>query len=478
MATGKTEVFVSYAWGGESEQLVNEIERSLGRRGIHILRDKERVRYGGSIRKFMETIGAGHAIIVVLSDEYLKSENCMSELLEIEKRGDLRGRVFPVVLPDAGIYDAIQRVEYVDFWGERKEALQEKIRALRDLDNTEGIQRDLDLYAKIRTSISLLADVMKDMNALTTAVHQASDFAQLAEAISGRLELVEPVESGSSEATPRPPVQAGPVPSEKVRSRPGYASTRRLFADYQEERELIRALATERCDRRILFFQGASGVGKTSLLGSCLEELEGHENGILSCPIDLRNCSISEILAYLCQRVGWERLPQFKAHLVTRTEGAVASPQQQIHLALRSTGREDRDQHLAAMTNEVFADLENLQQPLVVSLDHYEKASEEVSGWIEGPVLGQVASIASVRVVLAGQRVPERNIMWGRCCREQQLYGVKAAEEWLPVVYAMGKVLPTAEPQGWLAGVCHALDGHPSRIIKVIEGLKNREDLN
>jgi hypothetical protein len=49
-------------------------------------------------------------VIVVLSDKYLKSENCMFELVEIAKHGNFVDRIFPVVLSSANIYDPVTRI--------------------------------------------------------------------------------------------------------------------------------------------------------------------------------------------------------------------------------------------------------------------------------------------------------------------------------------------------------------------------------
>jgi hypothetical protein len=44
--------------------------------------------YKGLIKDFMRQIGRGKCAIAVISDKYLKSENCMFELVEIAKNGD------------------------------------------------------------------------------------------------------------------------------------------------------------------------------------------------------------------------------------------------------------------------------------------------------------------------------------------------------------------------------------------------------
>src|SRR5688572_4207170 len=76
-------VFISYAWGGESEEIVNQIDQALQQRGLKIIRDKRDLGYKGSISGFMERIGQGNCVIVVISDKYLRSPNCMFELVEI-----------------------------------------------------------------------------------------------------------------------------------------------------------------------------------------------------------------------------------------------------------------------------------------------------------------------------------------------------------------------------------------------------------
>ena len=115
MADYEQAVFISYAWGGEREDIVNEIDETLQQRGIRIVRDKRALGYRGSIRDFMERIGRGSCVIVVISDKYLRSPNCMFELVEIAENKQFYDRVFPVVLSDANIYDPLKRIEYITF---------------------------------------------------------------------------------------------------------------------------------------------------------------------------------------------------------------------------------------------------------------------------------------------------------------------------------------------------------------------------
>jgi len=93
------EAFVSYAWTPESNSFVDRLQQSLEQHGIHLRRDREEVRYKESIRDFMRRIGQGKCVVVVISDKYLKSENCMFEMIEIARSRDCANASFPSCSP-------------------------------------------------------------------------------------------------------------------------------------------------------------------------------------------------------------------------------------------------------------------------------------------------------------------------------------------------------------------------------------------
>jgi hypothetical protein len=179
-------VFISYAWGGEREEIVNQIDQALQKRGLKMIRDKRDLGYKGSITEFMERIGRGNCVIVVISDKYLRSPNCMFELMEIAEGKQFHDRIFPIVLADANIYDPIKRIEYVKHWENKRAELAEAIRSL-DPANLQGIREDMDLYDRIRVNVSGLTSTLKDMNTLTPDMHRDADFEVLYNAIEKRM---------------------------------------------------------------------------------------------------------------------------------------------------------------------------------------------------------------------------------------------------------------------------------------------------
>lgn len=179
-------VFISYAWGEETherEAIVNQLDQSLQKRGLKIIRDKRDLGYKGMIRQFMERIGEGDCVIVVISDKYLRSKNCMYELVEIAENKDFAQRIFPIVLSDAKIYDGVDRITYLKHWEQKRADLNKQMLSLSDLSQTSGISEELNDYNRFRNEIDGLTNLLKNMNTLSPDILRNSDFQQLYDAI-------------------------------------------------------------------------------------------------------------------------------------------------------------------------------------------------------------------------------------------------------------------------------------------------------
>jgi internalin A len=125
------EIFVSYAWGDHSSEdarqrteIVDRLCERLGKDSWHILRDSNVLRSGDIISGFIKRISLADHVIVVLSDKYLRSPYCMTELYSIYQRSvgekeDFLRRIVPLVLKDARFGTPEERVEYAKHWETR-----------------------------------------------------------------------------------------------------------------------------------------------------------------------------------------------------------------------------------------------------------------------------------------------------------------------------------------------------------------------
>jgi internalin A len=182
------EIFISYAWRGESEEFVNSLDQVFNLKNITIVRDMRDLRYKGLIKEFMQRIGRGKCVITIISDRYLKSPNCMFELVQIAKNGNFYDRIFPIVFSDAKIYDPVDRVDYVIHWETKIKELEAKIKLLSSSANIPSLQRSINEYIEIRNTIDGLVDIIQNMNTLTADVHSQTEHEELLNAIAQRLD--------------------------------------------------------------------------------------------------------------------------------------------------------------------------------------------------------------------------------------------------------------------------------------------------
>ena len=187
-STDRSAIYISYTWDSESEALVESIEMEFQKKGLPIVRDKNVLGYKGKVNAFMQKIGRAQYIILVISNKYLRSVNCMFELIEIFKNDHFYERIFPVVLDEVNIYDPSERVRLMKYWEDRTESLNEEIRELRDFRNMQGVTDDLNLNAEIRDNIASLTNILKDTNTLSLEQLVDSNFEPLYKAIVKKIE--------------------------------------------------------------------------------------------------------------------------------------------------------------------------------------------------------------------------------------------------------------------------------------------------
>lgn len=156
------EIFISYAWkdtkteqGRQREKLVDAVCETLAAQKYKIVRDKATLTIGNSIRQFMQRIGNGNYIIIVISDKYLRSEYCMFEAVEIIELKGYEQNIFPVVLPDADIYSNDGQFKYINYWREKGQ----KIRKM--VENTLNVEDDFAM-TKVAEKIMEIADKIDD----------------------------------------------------------------------------------------------------------------------------------------------------------------------------------------------------------------------------------------------------------------------------------------------------------------------------
>ena len=131
------EICISYARGDdtpdgvERSKIVEQFCHMATQQGFKIIRDTTHLGLGESLIEFMERIGNGKRVIVFLSDKYLKSDYCVTELFDIWRNCSLdknkfKDRVGVYRFQCANVFELEGRITYADYWAEKYNIISKK----------------------------------------------------------------------------------------------------------------------------------------------------------------------------------------------------------------------------------------------------------------------------------------------------------------------------------------------------------------
>lgn len=157
----KVNIFLSYCWNDSSEadRIYDYFKKS---QNIELHRDTIDIKKWGSIKEYMQSISNMDYTILLISDSYLKSANCMYEVLEVMRDRNYKDKIFPAVIC-SGIYDPIIRIDYVKYWEDEFIKLKEKLNGL-SVQNLGRLPEDLKRRQDISSNVADFLDVVSDMN--------------------------------------------------------------------------------------------------------------------------------------------------------------------------------------------------------------------------------------------------------------------------------------------------------------------------
>lgn len=182
-------VFLSYSH--KDTFIADSIEKGLNSctKNINISRDIRDVQYKESFSKFMNTISEHDFVISIISDNYLKSRNCMYEVVEVMKDKHYINKLLYIIIGDkdlnvlgragygcaAKIYTIDGQDEYIKYW----QCEEEKIKKLTngiDLSNTKNYIEELQVVRRIQLDIQNFMAELRDRKGLNYSEMLSSGF--------------------------------------------------------------------------------------------------------------------------------------------------------------------------------------------------------------------------------------------------------------------------------------------------------------
>lgn len=133
----KNAIYFSYAWNdatnNQREVIIDDLFTHFLENGYTVKRDKQDLEYKDLISDYISQIGSGESIVIGVSDKYLKSEYCMTELNTIFLKSDSEEaefiqKIFPIQLEDIYLNKPDTISQYLKYWEAKHEEWEKLVR--------------------------------------------------------------------------------------------------------------------------------------------------------------------------------------------------------------------------------------------------------------------------------------------------------------------------------------------------------------
>lgn len=180
-------IFISYCWA--DKDVVDLIDKDFQELyGITFTRDERDLKFKQSIRSFMQGLSEHDYVIMVISDSYIKSDNCLYEVMEVMRDRRYRDKIYCVILNEndkkyyseeaiknlnrkentveCNIYNPVGRVNYNKYWNYKKKELSQLIKELDDelsrIEPLMDLRRIDDIVKNIGEFLNTVSDMKNE----------------------------------------------------------------------------------------------------------------------------------------------------------------------------------------------------------------------------------------------------------------------------------------------------------------------------
>ena len=162
-------IFVSYSW--KQKETASKLYNFLKAKGCNPAMDDHNLTYKDRLSTFMESIRASDYAILIISDDYLKSVNCMTEVLHILNERESYSRILPIRHENVKIFNSTERMKYIQFW---KTQVEESTAVIENLDRISTIEesKKLKIISRIYQDIGDFLITIADMITFTIEMEE------------------------------------------------------------------------------------------------------------------------------------------------------------------------------------------------------------------------------------------------------------------------------------------------------------------
>ena len=119
-------IYISFKWNNISQTIKDQLSIELSNLGWQVITDDSEIRTMDNIQKFMDDLSSSKKIVLIISNEYLKSEDCLYELNSIYQnlKGKFKEYVYVISTPCALLNSNSEITNYQIHWQQEKQNLE------------------------------------------------------------------------------------------------------------------------------------------------------------------------------------------------------------------------------------------------------------------------------------------------------------------------------------------------------------------
>ena len=121
-------LFISYCWE-DGTLYADDLENELSDK-FDVRRDKSSLRCNDNIDSFMHKIADCDNVVIVLTQKYLKSKNCMKEVAYLSKQPEWNSKCVVLVIYN-DIYSLDTQEEILSYWEQKRNTLENELKNAR-----------------------------------------------------------------------------------------------------------------------------------------------------------------------------------------------------------------------------------------------------------------------------------------------------------------------------------------------------------
>jgi len=182
-------IFLSYSH--KNKEIADRIDKFFISKNIRLTRDVRDALPYSSLKKFMDTIRDHDYVILLISDEYLKSTNCMYEVIQFIQERNYIDRTFPIVIDnEATIFDQPKHSKYIHYWQKKYKELGDKIKTLQNT-GTISLHKELDKINKIQSNIGEFLNDIADLKCFTLDELESTNYKAILDKIGNTFSILQ-----------------------------------------------------------------------------------------------------------------------------------------------------------------------------------------------------------------------------------------------------------------------------------------------